>query len=107
MAGGFNCFFFPQNWIHKVGILDKLVVLKESYDLCYLWRVKNTTSKRFTFTQKHLSGFIQRRLDYTFILSTFQELAATTEIPTLVSSDHSPVLFSLSKGKDYLREKAF
>ena len=83
-----------------MGILAKLIELKESYDLCYLWRVKNTTSKRFSFTQKHLSGFTQHRLDYTFISSTFQELANTTEIPTPLSSDYSLVLFSLSKGKD-------
>ena len=89
-----------------MGILAKLIELKESYDLCYLWRVKYTTSKRFSFTQKHLSGFTQHRLDYTFISSTFQELATTTEIPNPLSSDYSPVLFSLSKGKDYLRDKA-
>ena len=90
-----------------MGILAKLIELKESYDLSYLWRVKYTTSKRFPFTQKHLSGFTQHRPDYTFISSTFQELATTTEIPTPLSSDYSPVLFSLSKGKDYLRDKAF
>ena len=89
-----------------MGILAKLIELKESYDLCYLWTVKNTTSKRFSFTQKHLSGFTQHRLNYTFISSTFQELATTTEIPNPLSSDYSPVLFSLSKGKDYLTDKA-
>ena len=89
-----------------MGILAKLIELKESYDLCYFWRVKYTTSKRFSFMQKHLSGFTQHRLNYTFISSTFQELATTTEIPNPLSSDYSPVLFSLSKGKDYLRDKA-
>ena len=41
-------------------------------------------SRRFTFMQKHSSGFIQRRLDYIFISNTFQELVTTTEILALV-----------------------
>ena len=41
----------------------KLIEFKETYDLCDIWRIRNTKSKRFTFTQKHSSGFIQRRLD--------------------------------------------
>ena len=64
-------------------------------------------SRRFTFTQKHSSGFIQRRLDYIFISNTLQELVTTTEILTPISIDHSPVIFSLSKGNDCLRGKGF
>ena len=62
-------------------------------------------SRRFTFTQKYSSGFIQRRLDYIFILNTLQELVTTTEILTPILTDHSPVLFSLSKGNDCFRGK--
>ena len=62
-------------------------------------------SRRFTFTQKHFSGFIQGRLDYIFISHTLQELVTTTELLTPISTDHSPVLFSRSKGNDYLRGK--
>ena len=92
-----------------MGILAKLIELKESYDLCYLWRVKNTTSKRFSFTQKHLSGFTQHRLDYTFISSTFQELANTTEIPTpSFKWLFSCALLSFKRKRlRYLRDKAF
>ena len=54
-------------------------------------------SKRFTFTQKHSSGFIQRRLDYISISNTIQEFVTKADIPTPISTDHSPVLFSLSK----------
>ena len=64
-------------------------------------------SRRFTFTQKHCSGFIQRRLDYIFISNTLQELVTTTEILTPISTDHSPVIFSLSKGNKCLRGKGF
>ena len=61
-------------------------------------------SRQFTFTQQHSSGFIQRRRDYIFISCTLQELVTTTEILTLISNDHSPVILSLSKG---LRGKGF
>ena len=85
----------------------KLIELKESYDLCDIWRVGNMKSRRFTFTQKHSSGFIQRRLDYIFTPNSLQELGTTTEILTPISSDHSAVIFSLSKGNDCLRGKGF
>ena len=57
--------------------------------------------------QKHSSGFIQRRLDSISISNSFQELVTTTEILTPISTDHSPVLFSFSKGGDCLRGKRF
>ena len=46
-----------------------------------VWRVRSTKSDRFTFAQKHSSGFIQlRRLDYMFILNNLQEFVTMTEI---------------------------
>ena len=87
--------------------LAKLIEFKESYDLCDIYRARNTKSRRFNFTQKHSSGFIQRRLDYIFILNTLQELVTTTEILTSISIDHSHVLLSLSKGKHCLRGNGF
>ena len=77
--------------------LDKLIEFKETYDLCDIWRVRNLKSKRFTFTQKHSSGFVERRLDYILISITLQEFVNMTDILTPISTDHSPVLFSLSK----------
>ena len=64
-------------------------------------------SRQFTFTQQHSSGFIQRRLDYILISNTLQELVTTTEILTLILTDHFPVILSLSKGNDCLRGKRF
>ena len=64
-------------------------------------------SRQLTFTQQHTLGFIQRRLDYIFISNTLQELVTTTEILTPISTDHSSVIFSLSKGNDCLRGKGF
>ena len=74
---------------------------------CDIWRVRNMKSRQCTFTQQHSSGIIQRRLDYIFVSNTLQELVTTTEILTFISTDHSPVIFSLSKGNDCLRGKGF
>ena len=75
--------------------------------MCDIWRIRNTKVKQFTFTQQHSSGFIQRRLDYFFISNVLQEFASTTDILTPISTDHSPVLFSLSKEKGNIRSKGF
>ena len=56
MAGDFNLFFDSKldtqggNPTVKKKSLAKLIELKENYDLCDIWRVRNTKSKRFTFT---------------------------------------------------------
>ena len=70
-----------------------------------MWRVRNMKSKRFIFTQKHSSGFIQRKVHYIFISNTLQEFVTMTEIMTPISADHSPVPFSLSKEKTAIRGK--
>ena len=72
MAGDFHLFFDSildaqgGNPTIKKKSLAKLE-LKETYDLCDIWRERNTKSKRFTFAQKDISGFIQCRVDYMFI----------------------------------------
>ena len=113
MAGDLNLFFnskldaaggYPTL---KRKSLAKLIEFKESYDLCNIWRVRNTKVKQFTFNQQHSSGFIQRRLDYFFISNGLQEFASTADILTPISIDHSPVLFSLSQEKRNTRIKGF
>ena len=48
---------------HFVG---KIFELKETYNLTDIWRIRNPKAKQYTFRQKHVSGFLQRRLDYFF-----------------------------------------
>ena len=55
--------------------------------------------------RKDISCFIQ--LDYMLISNSFQEFVTMTEILTPVSTNHSPVLFPLSKGKSKSRGKGF
>ena len=113
IAWDFNLFFNSRldaaggNPASKRKSLTKLIELKEVYDLCDIWRIRNITVKQFTFNQQHFSGFIQCRLHYFFISNCFQEFTSTRFILTPISTDHSPVLFSLSKEKGNLRSKGF
>ena len=73
MTGDFNLFFDSKleaqggNPTLKKKSLAKLIEFKETYDLCDIWRNRNLKSKLFSFTKKHFSGFIQRRLNYILI----------------------------------------
>ena len=88
MAGYFTLIFdsildvLGGNPTMKKKSLAKLYKLKESYDLCDIWRVRNMKSRQFTFSQQHSSDVTQHRLDFIFILNTLQELVTTTEILT-------------------------
>ena len=113
MTGDFNLFFNSKldaaggNPTLKRKSLAKLTKLKVTYDLCDIWRIRNKKVKQFTFTQQHSSGFIQRRLDYFFISNGLQKFASTTDILTPISTNDSPVLFSLQREKVILEVKAF
>ena len=107
MAWNFNLFFDSKldkqsgNPTLKKKSLAKLIEFKETYELCDICRVRNTNSKRFTFTQKHSSCFIQLRLNYILISNTLQEFVTMTEILIPISIDYSPVLFLSQKKKCY------
>ena len=113
MPGDFNLFLNSKldaasgNPTLKRKSLAKLIELKEAYDLCDIWRIRNTKVKQFTFTQQHSSGFIQCRFDYIFISNCLQEFVSITDILTRISTDHSLVLFFLSEGKGNIRGKGF
>ena len=55
----------------------------------------------------HVSGFLQRRLDYFFISNNIQEFILDTDIIPAISSDHSPILISFSKEKQDSKSSAF
>ena len=75
VAGDFTLFFDSKldaqdgNPTIKKKSLAKLVELKENYDLCDIWRVRNTKSKRFTFAQERSSSkYSSKRQQKTYSL---------------------------------------
>ena len=44
-----------------------MIKLKEEYDLCDIWRIRNPIEKPVTVRQSHSSGISNRRLDYIFM----------------------------------------
>ena len=67
---------------------------------CDIWRIRNPKTKTFTFRQKHLSGLIQRRLDYFYISHSMQVSVKNTDALASLLSDHSPITFSCFKNEE-------
>ena len=73
LTNDFNV-FFDSNLEPKGGkpilkeeAVARVLELKEEYDLCDIWRIRNPYEKSFTFQQNHSSHVINCRLDYIFI----------------------------------------
>ena len=100
LGGDFNFYFNEKletsggSPLLKKHSISKFLEIKESLNLCDLWRVRNPKMKTFTFRQRHFSGLIQRRLDYLFISQKLQESVKKIQIFSSFSSDHSPILAS-------------
>ena len=60
--------------------VEKLSELKEEYDLCDIWRIRNPTNLFFTFKQNQFSGIINRRLNYISTSNKLQECSNDTDI---------------------------
>ena len=79
-GGDFNLFFAAKLEAQgkkpalKKKLLAELIQIKK-IDLCDIWKIRNPSTKRYTFRQQHSSDYIQRRLDYFFISNIFQESA--------------------------------
>ena len=99
-AGDFHLFFDQKlesaggNPILKQLPVTNILELKESLNLCDIYRIKNPKSKAFTFRQRHFSGILQRRLDYLFISNNMQELVKNVKILNALSTDQSPLFYS-------------
>ena len=74
----------------------KHLELKEEYDLCDIWRIRNPTKKLYTFRQSHSSGIINSRLGYIFISNELRKFSYDTDIIPAFKTDHSSVLVTIS-----------
>ena len=104
-AGDFNLLFNIKiescggNPVFKKRSAEKIFELNETYNLTDVWRIRNPKAKQYAIRQKHVSGFLHRRLDYFFIPNNIQEFILDPDIIPAISSDHSPILDSFSKDK--------
>ena len=93
LARDFNLFFDSNleatggKPILKEKSLARMVELKEEYDLCDIWRIRNPLEKSFTFRQNH-SGILNRWLDYIFISNKLQEFSNKAITPVLKPTIH-------------------
>ena len=85
--------------------IAKIVELLENFDLCDIWHIRNLKKRRFTFRQNHFSGYIQRRLDYFFVSNSLQEAIKNVDILASFSTDHSPIIITLSKLNEFTKGK--
>ena len=101
-AGDFNIFFSSKlearggKAIPKRKSIIKFVDIKETLDICDIWRIRNFKRQNFTFRRNHSIGFIERQLDYIFVSNYLQEFFNYTDVLPAISTDHFPVLISLS-----------
>ena len=75
--------------------------------MCDIWRIRNPNVKRFTFRQNHVSGFVERRLDFFLISNILQESVIKTDVLASFCTDHSPIFFSLQLKDMPTRGKGF
>ena len=85
--------FCKITWIK---IIIKLVNIKENFVICDIWRIRNPKRQNFSFRQNHSTGFKESWLDYIFVSNCLQEFVNYTDVLPAISTDHSPVLISLS-----------
>ena len=113
LAGDFSFFFdtsldpYGGKPTLKKKPITKFIELKEKFDLCHIWRIRNPKTIRYTFRQKHVSGSIQRRLDYFYISNSMQVSVKDTEVLASLLTVHSPITFSYCKNEESKRGRGF
>lgn len=106
LAGDFNMFLNTNleaqggNPTLKKNSIARFLRIKEKFDLIDIWRIRNPSKRRFTFRQQHVTGFLQRRLDFLFISNSLQTLAKNVKIETAIMTDHSPLISSFKSLSD-------
>ena len=87
--------------------LAKFIELKEKFDLCDIWRIRNPKTKIYTFRQKHVSDLIQRCLDYFYISNSMQVSIKNTVALASLLTNHRQLHFYKVKMKKAIEAEAF
>ena len=110
-AGDFGLLFnvrlesYGGNPVFLSRSVGKTFELKETYNLTGISRIRSPKAKQYTFRQKHMPWFIQRRRHF-FISNNIQEFIVHTEIIPAIFR-YSPILTSLFKEKENNKGSGF
>ena len=72
--------------------------MKESLDICDIWRIRKPKRESFTFRQNRSTGFKDRQLDYIFVSNCLQEFVNYIDVlPTISTGSFSSVDFAFKR----------
>ena len=86
--------------------ISKFTELKEKFNLCDIWWIRNPKTKTCTFRQKHVSALIQH-FDYFYISNSRQFSVENFDILSSFLTDHLPITFSCCKDEESNIVKSF
>ena len=87
----------------KKHTLVKTIQIKENLNLVDIWRIRNLKTKRFTFRQLFI--YSKKIRSFFHLQSTTRDFYKT-DISTAFTSDHFPLIFTLSMNQDDARGKS-
>ena len=105
--GDFNC---PLNLLlvkegcillPRKSVVATIDCLCDDLDLVDIWRVKNPSAKRYTWSQK--SPMILFCLDYLLIWNNLQDLMTTTDIIPTIKTDHAAISIEFSISEKHIK----
>ena len=110
LGGDFNATFDPEldcsggkpSIKNCVKSLEYIIL---THDLIDIWRIRNPTTKRFTWRQKN--PLIQRRLDFWLISNSLQDEIHKADIITSVKTDHSAITIDINSISETNRGPSF
>ena len=86
----------------KLNSIAEFLKIKQKYDLCDIFRIRNPRKKRFTYFRK--TPRISRRLDLFLVSNTAQDVIENCMVLTSLQSDHSPVLVKFNPSRSTLKK---
>ena len=98
----------PKSSLAKISkSLAKLIEINESLNLCDIWRIRNHQKNVTHFIRIRFLVSFNKRLDYFFVSKTLQVFVKKTDVFASLLTDHLPLLFSIEKGDDSVREEDY
>ena len=111
VGGDFNC---PLNtlldkkggiMIPRKSVVASISCIQSELDLVDIWRVKNPSTKSYTWSQKSPNIFC--RLDYWLIFNNLHDLAKSVDIIPAIKTDHAAITLDLQNSDNEIKGPGF